>query len=353
MEKKFKFLTPLKIASVFLVLVLGLTACGTSSAGNSTSDKKTAAGKSGKVITINVGGYWGAGGLTTYDPLIVAQKLGYFKNTNIKIVDSSVPVGADTLAALTSGRIQAAHLQYSIAISAVAKGAKLKAVAAAHGGQNTSNLHFYVPKDSPIRGPQDLKGKSIGGIRIGDSAYYGLSDWLKKGGVSINDVKFVTVQPGQTFQVLEKNQLAGVGTWSDFEQKPIEESGKYRVLFTVYDLFPKGLIHCGLFLNQKFIDENPEAVKELTAGFEKANTWLQQNPEKGKELHVQIAKERGLDSSLIEKYYSVVDIRPHSLAKSSDAQYFIDKLEEYNYIAKGKVKVSDVQTNEFNPYAGK
>lgn len=346
MKNKFKYLKSFKILVVFVVLVLGLTACGTSSVENS----KSSSGKSNKVVTINVAGYWGtSGGITTYDPLVIAQKLGYFKN--IKIVDSSVPTGPQTLSALTSDRIQVAMLQYSIAASATAKGAKLKAVATAHGGKNDSNFHFYVPKDSSIHSPKDLIGKSVGGIQAGSTEYYAWVDWLKKGGVSPDDVKLVTVQKGTVFQVLEKKQLAGVGTWNDFEQKPVEESGKYRLLFTTYDVFPGDLNHCGLFLTQKFIDENPEAVKELVTGFVKVNNWLKKNPEKGKEMHIQLAKERHVDSSLVEKYYTVTDIRANCLVKKNDAQYFIDKLEEYNYIPKGKVKASDLYTNEFNPYA--
>ncbi|MFC0904428.1 ABC transporter substrate-binding protein [Clostridium sp. MT-14] len=349
MKKRFKFLILFKIVSIFVVIIFGLTACGTSDAGNSTSEKKSSSGKVEKVTTIKIAGYWGAGGVTIYDPLTVAQKLGYFKH--IKIESTGIPTGADLLAALTSGRIQAGMLQYSMAASATAKGAKLKAVASAHGGKSTFNLRFYVPKDSPIKGPKDLKGKSIGGIKVGSTWYYALTDWLTKAGLSINDVKLVNVEKGTTLQVLERNQLAGAGTFYEFEQNPIEATGKYRVLFSAYDLLPKGLEHCGLFVTQKFIDDNPEAVKELVAGFEKANTWLQKNPEKGKELHIQIAKDRKLNPTLIEKYYPVTDIRAHSLVKKSDAQYFIDKLEKYKNIPKGKVKATDLYTNKFNPYA--
>jgi ABC-type nitrate/sulfonate/bicarbonate transport system substrate-binding protein len=338
------------ITAVLVTGALILILPSVSAAPKSLSDQQggTEVPDSEKVL-IKVGGYYGAGGLTTYDPFTVAQNLGYFKHIKIEAVD--IQPGPTALAALATGRIQASHLQYSISINAIAKGAKLKVVAAAHGGQNTSNLHFYVPKESPIKAIKDLKGKKIGGIQIGDTTYYALSDKLKEVGLSIKDVQLVSIPPGQALQVLNNGQVDGAGAWSDYEQKPIEETGKYRLLFTVYDILPKGLIHCGLTVQEKLIRENPEIVKELVEGFEKVNTWLQKNPQKGKEAHLRIAKERGVDPALIQKYYSPVDIRQHSLAYSSDVNYFIVRLEESNLIPSGKIKPEDIITNEFNLFA--
>ncbi|MDR3270097.1 MAG: ABC transporter substrate-binding protein [Peptococcaceae bacterium] len=297
---------------------------------------------------IKIGGYYGTGGITTYDPLVVADKLGYFKT--IRIEDEDIQAGPNALAALVANRIQASHLQISISTPAIARGSGLRVVAAAHGGENTSNFHFYVPNDSPIKTVEDLKGKKVGGVQIGDSTYYALSNTLAKSGITIEDLELVTVPAGQTLQILEGGQLDGAGCWSDFEYRPIEERGGYRLLFTVFDILPPGLIHCGLTVNGAWLDSKPEQVRELVEGFVKANTWLQEHVEEGKQLHIDIAKERGLDPTLIEKYYTPVDIRPYSLTDDLDVEYFLYNFEKNGVIEPGLLKPSDIYTNEFNPF---
>jgi len=54
---------------------------------------------------------------------------------------------------------------------------------------------LVVPKNSPLRTPKDLEGKTIGLPGLGDQLQAAVTIWLQKNGADSSKVKFVEVNP--------------------------------------------------------------------------------------------------------------------------------------------------------------
>lgn len=295
---------------------------------------------------VKVAGYLGTGGLRTNDPPRMAEELGYLKN--IKIEEYDITVGPETLQAVTSGQVDAAHVPYVTIIRAIQKGVKVKVVASAHGVK-TSNFDIFVLNDSTIKDAKDLKGKKIGGVRKGNTAYFVLIEYLKAGGLTINDVELIDIPIGQEEQILKSKQVDAIGVYGDFRSGAMKNAG-YRILVSQFNVLPKDTHHCGLVVSEKFIRERPEILKEFVDGFVKASDWERENPDKAKEYMIKFAKELTPNVEPLEKFFTPNDIREHALVKDPDIQWFIDRLIDYGELKPGQIKPSDVYTNEFNPY---
>lgn len=297
---------------------------------------------------IKVAGYPGSVGVFIQNGAPqIAEELGYFKN--IKIEESDLPVGPDSLAAVASGQIDAAHVQYLTIIRAVAKGVKVKAVTSAHGS-NVIVFRLYLLDDSSIKSVKDLKGKSVGGITKGSTPYIVFAEYLKANNLSIDDVNLINIPQGQEEQVLRSKQADVVLISLNFMSKSVEERGGVRLLAVLDDILPKGTHHCGLIVSDKFMKERPEILKDFVTGFTKGFDWERDNPDKAKEYYMRFTKEKGFDPKIVDKYYIPTDIRQHAFVDDSDVQWFIDRLEERGELKPGQIKSSDVYTNEINPY---
>ncbi len=301
-------------------------------------------------VTIKISGYWGVDGLTTYDPALLAEHLGYY-GSDIHIEDSNVDVGAPGIAAISAGHIQAAHVPYLTLIRAVAAGSKVTAVVDAHGANSTTNWHIFTLDNSGITSAKDLKGKRIGGVIPGDTSYIAMEAYLKTAGLTINDVTLVSVPFGQEDVALKAHTVDVSGVWPDYEIINMQDGGGVRLLYTMTDSLPPGLEHCGIVFSNDYISQNPGIIKEFVAGVVKANEWAQQNPDKAKQFYKDLALQRGKDTSLVDKYFVNTDIRPKSLIRENpDITYYYDYLIGSGEIKPGQVNIQDIYTNVYNPY---
>lgn len=314
--------------------------------GTGTDDNNVNEKSNSEKTVVKVAGYLGTGGLRTNDPPRMAEELGHLKN--IKIEEYDITVGPETLQAVTSGQVDAAHVPYVTIIRAIQKGVKVKVVASAHGVK-TSNFDIFVLNDGPIKDAKYLKGKKIGGVRKGNTAYFVLIEYLKSANLTINDVELLDTPMGQEELVLQNKQVDAIGVYGDFRSGAMKNKG-FRILISQFNVLPVDTHHCGLVVSDKFIQERPEVLKEFVDGFVKAADWERENPDKAKEYMIKFAKERTQNVEPLEKFFSPSDIRSHAFVKDSDIQWFIDRLIDYGELKPGQIEPSDIYTNEFNPY---
>lgn len=300
--------------------------------------------------TVKVTGYWEPAS-PSGNIVWIAEGRGYLPG--IKIEEVYIAQMSDRAATISSGRADFAHLTYFSAIRAIAKGVKIKAVAAAHGtDSNFSTPTFFVLEDSNIKGPGDLKGKKAG-FRPGSTSHLVFTEYLKRADLKSSDVSFVSIPQGQEEQVLKNKQVDIIVLLGIAQISAIKERGGVRELFNQNEILPKGMHHCGLFVSEKFIDEKPELLNKFLGGFVKAADWEKENPEKTKDIFTKFVKDRKSDPDYIKKWFEPLDIREHAFVADSDVQWFIDRLVESGELKPGDIKPSDIYTNEFNPYVKK
>ncbi len=291
---------------------------------------------------------------TIVEPYEFAKELGYLKGINITRAGSYTG-GTEDIIAVASGRPDIGHSAWVSIINAKARGSEIKAFAAPMGNspeswyEGTPYLSkWIVLENSSIRSAKDLVGKKIAVNTIGAHVDYITREYLARNGIAYKDVQFVQIPIPQHEQVLKQGQVDVVAPLGVVVDK-IEAGKGVRVLFSDYDIIGDQT-HCVLFTSEKFLKDNPEAVKRFTEGIAKAAYWAKEHPKEAKELAAKVLKDKGGNPDLA-KYWKGFGVRDHALLADSDAQFWIDWLVKDGKIKEGQFKPSDIYTNQFNPYS--
>ncbi|MGO4425039.1 ABC transporter substrate-binding protein, partial [Streptomyces sp. MCAF7] len=143
---------------------------------------KDAGGKSGDKITV---------GLTytpniQFAPFYVAAEKGYYKDAGLNVELRHHGAAEDLFGALKSGKEDVVYAGGDEMLQARSKNLPLVDIATFY---QKYPVGLIVPKDSDIKKPTDLKGRTIGTPGPYGETYFGLLALLKEGGLSVKDAK--------------------------------------------------------------------------------------------------------------------------------------------------------------------
>ncbi len=287
------------------------------------------------------------------EPYEFAAELGYLEGMNITRLGSNTG-GPEDIISVATGSTDVGHSAWVAIINAKARGIEIKAIAAPMGNAPESWYEgtpymskWLMLENSSIHGAKDLTGKKIAVHTLGGHVEYITRDYLARNGISKDDVQLLTVPHHE--EALRQGLVDAVAPIGPAIDK-MEAAGGVRVLFTDYDIIGNQT-HCGLFMSEKFIRENPEIARRFVEANAKAADWAMEHPDEAKELAVRIIKAKGGNPE-IAKYWKGFGVREHALILDSDVQFWIDWLVKDGRIKEGQFKPSDVYTNQFNPYFG-
>ncbi|GGL31833.1 ABC transporter substrate-binding protein [Planomonospora parontospora] len=168
-----------------LVAALTLAACGTS--GTETAKPAEAGGLEKTELTI------GVVPVPSSAPLFIAQERGFFKEEGLTIKTETIQAPQAVMPKILNGQIDAFLTSYVSLITISDSGAaKLKMLAESQQGAPGVN-GVVVVKDSSIREPKQLKGKTIAVNVVKALGEVTVSAQLKVHGLAPSDVKFVPV----------------------------------------------------------------------------------------------------------------------------------------------------------------
>lgn len=212
---------------------------------------------------------------------------------------STITSGADQTAALASGDIQLLNCVggSSVLISAAA-GADIKILSVY---ANAPKAFKLFAKDANIKSPADLKGKTIAGPK-GTILHELLAAYLKKGGFTMKDVKFVSMGLPAARAALEGGKIDAA-----LQAGPLAYTAEKSGLYVVTN--GEGLVS-GLTVtatSAKFYKEN----KPLVDAFLKVqNDSLKYMAENKAEAMKLTAKATGLKPEAVEAMYPLYDFNP-------------------------------------------
>ena len=285
------------------------------------------------------------------EPYEFARELGYLKGINISRLGSNTG-GPEDIMSVATGSSDVGHSAWVSIINAKVRGAEIKALTGPMGNspeswyEGTPYLSkWLVLENSSIRSAKDLKGKKIAVHTLGAHAEYVTREYLSKNNMSKDDVELLVMPRHE--EILRQglvDVVAPVGAQID----KMEAGGEVRVLFTDYDIIGNQT-HCGMFMSEKFINENPEVVRHFVEASAKAADWAKDHPEEAQELAAKIMMAKGGNPEMA-KYWKGFGVREHALLLDSDVQFWIDWLVKDGRMNEGQYKPSDFYTNEFNPF---
>ncbi|GGL18038.1 ABC transporter substrate-binding protein [Sphaerisporangium melleum] len=328
-------------ALVPVLLAITLAACGSASG---------AAGAGGAEVTELR--YQGSVGAVTFPEL--AEHLGYLAPVKLKWIGNTISGPQDIQAAAT-GQTDFGGAFNGAIVKLAAAGAPIKAVVGYYGSDKDSFIGYYVPDGSPIKGPRDLIGKKIGVNTLGAHLEAVLKEYLKRGGLTpqeIDKVELVVVPPVSTEQALRQGQIDVAALSGILRDKALERGGIHP-LFTDIDLF--GPFTAGsVVLTEPFIKRNPGTTRKFVEAFAKAVRWTQDHSREevvAEYRKIIAARGRNEDASAIGFWKSSGVAQKGGVIEARDFQTWADWLEREGEIEPGQVKVADLFTNAYNPYA--
>ena len=238
----------------------------------------------------------GISGWTGFAPLTLAKEAGIFKKNGLDVSIKKIPQ-KDRHLAIASGDIQCAATTVETWIVWNAAGVVTTQIFQLDKSYGADGM-VVKPGISKI---SDLKGKTVAADAPGTAPYFGLAWMLKKNGLTLKDVKIVSLSP----QAAANAMIAGTdGVDAAMTYEPYlgavrakPEAGK--IIATTLD-YPMVMDTFGCA--PKFLSENPKAAKALADSYFEALDMIQKEPKKSFEIMGADVKQSGEAFETSSKY---------------------------------------------------
>ncbi|TWD93455.1 ABC-type nitrate/sulfonate/bicarbonate transport system substrate-binding protein [Neobacillus bataviensis] len=297
--------------------------------------------------------YEGSVGSVTYPEL--AEDLGYLDPIKLEWIGNQTSGPASIQNAATGQTDFGGAFNGAIA-KLIASGAPIKSVIGYYGSDKDTYTGYYVLNDSSIKDAHDLIGKKVGMNTMGAHAEFVLKEYLKQNGLTDEEIKKVTLvvlPPVSTEQALRQKQIdvaVLTGMLGDLAVK----NGGIKKLFSDYVLL--GPFTAGSYVfTEKFIKQNPHTVKKFVEATAKAIEWAQTHSREEVIARYEfIIKKRGRkeDTNTVQYWKSTGIAEKGGVIQGKEFKIWVDWLKKNGEFKDDQVKLSNLYTNEFNPYKG-
>lgn len=238
---------------------------------------------------------------------IVLEESGVAEKYGIEIEIVPMKTGAEVTEALVSNSVNVGSVGETPLTSLLAQ-TDLVTVIGTAVSTDGSYAQVIVPKDSPLKTIEDLKGKNIA-TKIGSGSYRALSDWCAKNGCSLNDFNILNTAPGAILAAIESGS-ADAGIWFAPTTSIAVHKGFGRIMMNF-----KGANEgqASWVVNNAYAAEHPQAVAKFMAATIEAQRIIVEDPARAAKLLEQGMQKRGRDltAEVLEMGLSDFDYSPN------------------------------------------
>ena len=206
----------------------------------------------------------------------VGYKAGLFHRHNLALNIFYTDGGGETQQAVISNSAQVGIASGFLgAIGVFAKGAPVRIIGGSYTGG--AQVFWYVPADSPIRGPQDLAGKTVAYSNNGSSTHAGVLALQKH-----YNIKFKPTPTGNAAATMTAAMTGQVDVgWAGAPFGVAElEAGKTRLIMKSSDApdFDKQTSRV-IIANANELKARPDAFTRFMRGYRDSLAWIYSSPE--------------------------------------------------------------------------
>jgi NitT/TauT family transport system substrate-binding protein len=237
-------------------------------------------------------------------PFYIAIEKGFYDEEGLKWAEFKMDSGT-AMNHLTTGQIDVTNNLLATLIQPIANGLDVKIPLALH----TGCVKTLVRSDSPIRGPADLRGKTIGVSSLNASTKVIPSRVLASLGIVSDgpnaDVEWVIYPQAELPLALERGLVDAIGL-GDPAASIIENEGKARVI--INNATDDGLrdeFCCVAPVRSETLARHPETVAKFLRAIQKASKWVQENPDEAARIITEkqyIAGEVAVNAQVLKTY---------------------------------------------------
>ena len=227
----------------------------------------------------------GMSGWTGFAPLTLADKAGIFKKNGLNVELKMIPQ-KDRHLALAAEAIQCAATTVETHVAWNANGVPIVQIFQMDKSYGADGL--AVRND--IKNFADLKGKTIGVSAPGTAPYFGLAWMLNKNGMSLKDVKTVSLEPQPAAQAFVAGQNDAAMTYEPYLSTVRSNPQAGKILATTLD-YPMVIDTVGCA--PTWLKANAKAAQALTNSYFEALEMIKADPAKANEIMGSAVKQGG------------------------------------------------------------
>ena len=254
-----------------IILVLILSACGSSTSGGSGSSS----GSGKTALKIMVGGL----SKQIYLPNELTQRLGYFAAQGLDVTLIDEASGQSSENEVLAGQGDAGSGSYNHTIELQAAGKNMEAVVLLNIAPGEAEI-VSAKAASHIHSVSDLKGKYLGVTELGSGTQTLTTALLHNAGITPDQVHFVPVGAGDTFIAALQQGKIDAGMTTEPTISRIVSSGVGKVLVDLRSPQSTQAALGGpypficLFMNNSYVSSHQDVVQKLVNAYVKTLKWM-------------------------------------------------------------------------------
>jgi ABC-type nitrate/sulfonate/bicarbonate transport system substrate-binding protein len=278
-----------------------------------------------------------------YDLVYLADDLGYFDDATVKPDYIGNVAAGDMIPALATGDLDVVTRHTPLVINAVSKGADIKIFAAgSKSTQANPHMKYFVKADSPIKGIEDIAGKTLGINSLGACSEFVTKKALEDAGLDPASVEMITAPDSAQEEPLLKGDTDVAIIHPLSSGRASANTTDFRLLFSDWDIDGGISGMCPYSTSGAFLAAHPDAIKELTEILSRAAQWNNEHPEEARQLMADHFGSKIEETEMFEFY-------PDQITPAENIAYWFERLESEKVIEPGQVSPEDIYTNDYNP----
>ncbi len=200
----------------------------------------------------------------------IAEQQGFFKKHGASVKLVWFPNYSDSIAALSSGQLDANCQTWSDTMAPLAKGVALKVVLV----NDNSAGNDAVMAATKFKTIKDLKGRTVA-LEEFSVSHFLFATALSRNGMTAKDVKIVNLSAGDAAAAFLSGRVDAATVWNPWVNK-IETSGKGKPLFTSKDM--PGLIPDLLVAQEKSLAANRADFVGMVKAWYDVEKFIREKP---------------------------------------------------------------------------
>jgi sulfonate transport system substrate-binding protein len=292
-----------------------------------------------------------------FETVLVADAKGFFRAEGLELELVPLPPDQSTVAIDTGIVNFSPTADYLYFVNVRDKGLKTRQTVSTppHFDPRRANDGLFVLENSSIQGPADLRGKKIAMTSLSFSSAWYTLDYLARSGLRRDDVTYLAIPALQQEQVLVGGHVDAVFAFSPIDAI-LRRKGGFRQLFSTADIPGRRILRGATMVKEDYIKKNPDILRRYVAAIAKTIDWANRNQVEVVQIGIKSGR---LDPELAPYIYTkdgkgdygVLSWPEHGLQNAADIKFWLDLAERYDVIPKGNLKLPELYTNEFNPFA--
>jgi NitT/TauT family transport system substrate-binding protein len=204
----------------------------------------------------------------------VALDRGYYRERGLDVELQNSKGSADSIAKVDTGRADIGLADAAVVIPAVARGAKVKVVGVVF---DKTPLNIWVRKDSPIKSPKDLEGKTLA-APPGDAQRQLFPAFARINGIDPAKVTWVSIEPAAKYVTLAEKRADAVADYTTglpFVEKALGKGNAVMIPWADhgFDMYSMSII-----ASEKTLREKPKLLRDFLEASYRGWRDVMENP---------------------------------------------------------------------------